>query len=173
MAHYCICAICNERFDRDKVQAVRHGARRYAHQGCFPQGEIVPLANVKDTDLIALEEYIMKLYNVEYVPPRMRKQINSFIEENKYSYSGILKTLTWWYEIKKNDIKDSHGSLNIVPYIYEDAKAYYYSLYLAEEKNKQKDIIAYKELPSIEVTISLPKVAVKKHKFFNLEEDEL
>ena len=42
MAHYCICTVCNQRFDRDKVQAVKSSARRYAHLRCMPNGEKVP-----------------------------------------------------------------------------------------------------------------------------------
>ena len=55
MAHYVICSICGKRFDRDKVQAVKSSARRYAHQSCCPQGEIVPLPQV-DEDLQKLNE---------------------------------------------------------------------------------------------------------------------
>ena len=41
MAHNVKCAVCGETFDRDKIQAVRHGARRYAHLRCCPNGELV------------------------------------------------------------------------------------------------------------------------------------
>ena len=34
--HKVKCIICGQSFDRDKVQAVRVGARRYAHQTCDP-----------------------------------------------------------------------------------------------------------------------------------------
>ena len=39
MAHMVICTVCGKRFDRDKIQAVKSGARRYAHQSCMPDGE--------------------------------------------------------------------------------------------------------------------------------------
>jgi hypothetical protein len=34
MAHYVTCAICKERFDRDKYPAVLVSSRRYAHAAC-------------------------------------------------------------------------------------------------------------------------------------------
>ena len=38
MAKYCICKVCGVKFDREKIQAVFAGARRYAHQTCMPNG---------------------------------------------------------------------------------------------------------------------------------------
>ena len=75
MAHNVICPICQGRFDRDKVEYVQVGARRYAHAACAlrkaeeestPVPEIInPLDNVickycnkpmnrKDEDCVAL-----------------------------------------------------------------------------------------------------------------------
>ena len=58
-AHKVKCAICGEIFDLNKIQGVRHGARRYAHQECYPEGELVPLPeetpeykNLKSLDFI-------------------------------------------------------------------------------------------------------------------------
>ena len=78
MAHLVKCAVCGEQFDRDKIQAVKYSARRYAHYKCKPDGELVPLAEQKDPDLIKLEEYIKQLLNDTYVHPRVKKQINEF-----------------------------------------------------------------------------------------------
>ena len=88
MAHLVKCAVCGEQFDRDKIQAVKHGARRYAHYTCKPDGELVPLAEQKDPDLVQLEEYIKKLLNDTYVHPRVRKQINEYKEQYNYSFQA-------------------------------------------------------------------------------------
>ena len=62
MAHMVKCTVCGESFDRDKIQAVKSGARRYAHYTCLPEGELVPLPNaVVDQDLVDLENYIVKV----------------------------------------------------------------------------------------------------------------
>lgn len=50
MAHYCICPICKEKFNRDIIQSVKYGARRYAHQTCYPEGEIVPLPKLSEEE---------------------------------------------------------------------------------------------------------------------------
>ena len=99
MAHLVKCTICGKQFDRDKIQAVKSGARRYAHQTCFPEGELVPLPNPIDEDQLKLEEYIIQLLGYNYNPARVKKQIKEYRELYDYSYTGMLKTLIWFYEI--------------------------------------------------------------------------
>jgi hypothetical protein len=41
------------------------------------------------------------------------------VEDYHFTYSGILNTLKYWYEIKKNDTSKSNGALGIVPYVYQ------------------------------------------------------
>ena len=53
-----------------------------------------------------------------------------------FTYSGMLKSLKWFYEIKHNDKDSSNGRIGIIPYIYKDAYDYYYNLYLAQQRNK-------------------------------------
>jgi len=42
----------------------------------------------------------------------------------------MLKALKYWYEVKKNPL-DTNRGIGIIPYIYNQAKEYYYALYLA------------------------------------------
>ncbi len=166
--HYVICKVCGKRFDRDVVQAVKASARRYAHQTCLPTGEIVPLPQV-DSDLVKLEEYIEKLLGKEYNRARVKKQIKDFIEENHYSYSGILKSLVYFYEIKGNSIEKANGGIGIVPFVYNQARDYYYSLWVAQQQNQDK-VFENKEK---EVIIKEPRKKGLFKKFFSLgDEDE-
>ena len=171
MAHLVKCAVCGEQFNRDIIQAVKHGARRYAHYTCKPDGELVPLAEQKDPDLVQLEEYIKQLLNDTYVHPRVRKQINEYKEQYNYSYSGILKSLIYFYEVKgnKKDKLEQFG-IAIVPYVYKDAYNYYYDLFLAQSRNQTKDIVIATSKVK-EITIKPPAVKIKK-KFFNLDDEK-
>lgn len=169
MAHYVICSVCGKRFDRDKVQAVKSNARRYAHQSCYPQGEIVPLPQV-DEDLQKLNEYIEKLLGNNYNKARVKQQLKSFKEEYNYSYSGILKSLVYFYEVKGNSIDKANGGIGIVPFIYQDAFNYYYSLWQAQSVNQTKHI---NTLPKVkEVIIKLPEVKRPIKLFFSGDEEE-
>lgn len=171
MAHMVKCTVCGESFDRDKVQAVRSGARRYAHYTCLPEGELVPLPNaVVDQDLVDLENYIKNLLGDDYNPARVKKQIKDYKTEYNYSYSGMLKALVWFYEIKGNSIEKANGGIGILPFVYQDAYNYYYSLYLAQLVNEEKDVNQYKTKVR-EIVIKSPSVAEKPIRLFDLGED--
>ena len=164
-----ICAVCNERFDRDKIQAVKVSSRRYAHFDCKPDGEIVPLPEV-DEDLLKLEQYIKILLKEDYINVRVRKQIKEFKEKYNYTHSGILKSLIYFYEVKGNPKEKARatGGIGIVPFIYEEAKRYYFNLFMAQNQNQSKDIVNLISKVK-EITIKPPSVDVKK-KLFNLDD---
>ena len=169
MAKYCICKVCGVKFDREKIQAVFAGARRYAHQTCMPNGELVPMPQV-DKDLVALIEYAKNLLGNDYNAARVKKQIKDFKEEYGYSYSGMLKSLVYFYEVKGNSKEKANGGIGIVPFVYNDAYNYYLSLFQAAQANKNKDL--NKHVAHIkEIVIKPPKVQVKKHFFDFLEDD--
>lgn len=168
MAHKVKCTVCGKIFDRDVTQAVKVSARRYAHYRCHPEGELVPLPNPVDEDLLKLEQYAEQLLGEDFNLARVRKQIKEFKETYDYSYSGMLKTLIWFYEIKGNPIEKANGGIGIIPFVYKDALNYYYSLYMAQMVNSE---IKYK--PTVkEITIESPEVYVKPPKMFNVGEDE-
>ena len=97
MAHMVKCAVCGVSFDRDKIQAVKVGARRYAHHTCKPDGELVPLALPQvDPELEKLIEYTKNLLGKDYNAARVKKQIKDFKDEYGYSYSGMLKSLVYF-----------------------------------------------------------------------------
>jgi hypothetical protein len=48
----------------------------------------------------------------------------------EYTYSGIKRTLEYFYEVKKNSIEKANGGIGIVPWVYEEAKRYYYNQWL-------------------------------------------
>ena len=171
MAHLVICSKCGRQFDRDKVQAVKSGARRYAHYECMPEGELVPLPqkDVENEDLTKLKDYINKLFGSSVNWPLVTKQIKTFKEENGYTYSGMLKSLVYFYEVKGNHIENSKG-IGIIPFAYKDAYNYYYSLFLAQSQNEKID---FKEITSKvrEITIKPPRIK-KQIRIFNAEGED-
>ena len=169
MAHMVKCTVCGKQFDRDKVQAVKVSARRYAHYSCKPDGELVPLANPVDEDLLKLEAYIEDLLGKDYNHAKVKKQIKDFKHDYDYSYSGMLKTLTWFYDIKGNPKEKANGGIGIIPFVYKDALNYYYSLYLAQIANEK--VGSYK-LEVKEIEIESPEVYRRPPRMFNVGEDE-
>lgn len=177
MAHNVKCAICGETFDRDKIQAVKHGARRYAHLRCNPSGEVVALAEtdpekIKELQALTdLETYAKELLQDDFNPARVRKQINEYHQKYGYSYDGMKKTLIYWYEIKGQSKEKANGGIGIIPFIFNDARNYYYSLYMAQLANK--DIQPGYRPKVKEIEIESPRAEIKRLKLFNItEEDE-
>lgn len=187
MAHMVTCTVCKQQFDRDKIEAVKMSARRYAHATCvLKQGSLEDKAKAEQIlaeqakqqkDLIALEEYIKKMFGAEEdiaLIIRIRKQINTFRDEYKYTYSGILKSLIYFYEIKGNKIDKANGGIGIVPYVYDEAKTYYQRLWKTHQINQAKSIEQY-VIPSqriVKIAIPTPRLRTRNKLFSFLDEEE-
>ena len=172
MAHYVTCSICKKRFDRDKYPAVLTSSRRYAHALCA--GVLSEKEKKKEEERIALETYIIKLFNLEHMDGKITLQIKRYLQEHpEYTYSGIRRSLEYFYEIKKNPIDKANGGIGIVPWIYEEAKRYYYNKWLLSQKNKEKDISAY--VPKVrEIVIQPPKrEPIRRKRFTFLDQEEV
>ena len=169
MGHKVKCYYCNKVFDRDREPYVKVTSNRYAHKNCALTKEEIQSQEEKDKE--ALNEYIIKLFKLDFVEPRIQKQISKYREEYNYTYSGILKSLKYFYEIKGNPIEKANGGIGIVPYVYKRAFDYYYALWQAQQKNVDKQIEQY--VPVIkEITIQNPQRNVKKRKLFSFLDKE-
>lgn len=169
MAHIVTCVYCKQKFDRDKLPFVQISQRRYAHQECSLTEE--QKLNKEEQDKLDLENYILKLFKIDYIDARIRKQINQYREEYNYTYSGIRKALTYFYEVKGNSIEKANGGIGIVPYIYQHAYNYYLALWQAQQKNQDKVLHDY--VPKVkEIVIPRPQRKVKKRELFTFLDEE-
>ena len=175
MAHNVICQYCKEKFDRDKEPFVEVKNRRYAHKSCYDKYQ----ANLskEEKDLLALEDYIKKTFP-NIVTPKVKAQISKFNKEYGYTYSGIMKALIYYYEIKGNkfDFAKTNGGIGIVPFVYEKAYNYYYSIWEAQQVQQRQlsesssiDVYIPK---TIEVHIPVPQREERKRKLFTFLDEE-
>ncbi len=169
MAHIVTCVYCKKKFDRDKIPFVQISQRRYAHKECSEQ-ENQRLFK-EEADKIALENYIIQLLKLEYITPRIRKQLNTYQEQYGYTYSGMHKALIYFYEIKGNSVEKANGGVGIIPYVYQDAYNYYYALWEAQQANKDKNIETYIPVEEV-VRIPVPQRKLKKRKLFTFLDEE-
>lgn len=170
MAHYVTCTICKKRFDRDKYPAVLVSTRRYAHASCA--GALSKEQAKEEQDRQALEEYIIQLFNLKHMDGRITLQIKKFIQDYNYTYSGILRTLKYFYEVKKNDLSKSNNGIGIVPWVYQEAYNYYYNQWLLKQKNTDKNIEEYSP-HYIDIVIKEPMRQPKKRKIFTFLDEEV
>lgn len=156
-----ICKYCGIQFDRNAEPFEDVGSRRYAHKSCADRYNNSISQDEKDYN--ELEKYIKKLFKVDTISVKIRKQIKDFHKDYSYTYSGMLKTLYWWFEIKKNSIEDAQNGIGIIPWVYNDALKYYYTIYIANSMVQE-----YR--PEVkEVTIGSPRVRQESIKLFNLD----
>lgn len=160
------CLYCGEQFDRLSEPNIKLG-RRYAHQKCYENQDAEVLKNQEDEH--KFWEYIKEIYGSDYNFISIKKQVESYIKEYNFTYSGMLKSLKWFYEVKGNSKESSNGRVGIIPYIYEDAKKYYYGLYLAQQKNK--NIQGY-SLTIKEIVIASPRMYTPAPKLFDLGDED-
>lgn len=170
MAHYVTCTICKKRFDRDKYPAVLVNTRRYAHASCA--GALSEEQAKEEQDRQALEGYIIQLFNLKHMDGRITLQIKKFIQDYNYTYSGILRTLKYFYEVKKNDLSKSNNGIGIVPWVYQEAYNYYYNQWLLKQKNTDKNIEEYSP-HYIDIVIKEPMRQPKKRKIFTFLDEEV
>jgi len=166
--HMVKCAVCGKSFDRDKIPNHQMG-RRYAHIECWARYEASRTQDDKDKE--ALEQYVMELFKLNVISPKIKRQIESFHDEYHYTYTGIKKALVYHFEVKKGDIKQANGGIGIVPYVYDQARNYYYQIWQAQQKNNDKVLNDY--IPDVvNIKIKNPQKHPKKRKLFEFLDRE-
>lgn len=160
------CKYCGIQFDRNAEPFVEVSSRRYAHKACADKYQAaIPQ---EELDYMELEKYIKKLFKEKNLNVKTRKQIKDFRQEYNYTYTGMLKTLYWWYEIKGHSVEQAQGGIGIIPFVYDEASRYYYSLYLAKLVNDEKKDFK----PRVqEIEIASPRVKINPTKLFNFDDE--
>ncbi len=177
--HIVKCPYCQKNFDSSLEPFVQiQNGHRYAHKACYDKAQRDLEQTEKDE--IALREYIKALFKCDRIPEKIEHQLKVFIKEKGYTYSGILKTLKYVFEVKKNPIEKANGGIGIVAFCYPQAREYWYNLWVARERNKQlveqiKSSEAKMEIK--EIHIRSPERQPMKHRrklftFLNEEEEE-
>ena len=136
--HIVKCPYCKKTFDaqpdgENKIW-IKVGARRYAHLQCVKEHD--KNLTQEERDYEDFFKYCKELFKEDYNYILTKKLAERYAKENGYTYSGMKKALQWFYEIEGNSIENANGSIGILPYCFNDAKDYYYKLYIAQEKNK-------------------------------------
>ena len=167
-----VCIYCKKEFDKSKESFKVFSNGKYAHQACFELEQSREL-----TDQEKLERYIMKLFNSDYVYARIKKQIQDYVTNHGYTYSGIQKALVYYYEVKGNKFDEgkAQGGIGIVPSVYQHAYNYYYAIWEAQQKQEHiSDAASIEEyIPkTVEVKIPVPQRKERKRQLFTFLDEE-
>ena len=149
-------------FDTKQEAYVMVNSRRYAHKTCYDKDQASKPQEERDYE--ALIKYVKQKFQLTTVSAKITRQIINYKKEYNFSYSGMLKALTWWFDVKKNTLEKTNGGIGILPYIYNDAKTYYYGLFLAQNINKDK----YFSKKVEEIEIESPRVYTTPPKLWDI-----
>lgn len=130
------------------------------------------IPNGVERDRYELIEYIKFLFNIDRLTPKIECQIDNYRRDYNFSYSGILRSLIYFYDIKQHTIELANEGIGIVPYIYDEAYRYYYNIWLQDQKNANKNIKDYIPVTQ-EIHIMTPQRKPKKKKRFCFLDDEV
>lgn len=127
------CVFCKKEVIGNYEVAMFHKGFFY-HDDCFAKFDGVAIKNAKLMlqDKQELVRFINTLFGFEVLPPKVNLQIMKYINSN-YTYSGIHKTLEYFYITKKNSLDKANGGIGIVAHVYDEARAHF----LNAHKNKQ------------------------------------
>jgi hypothetical protein len=164
------CPYCGKYFYRDIEEFVQINKTRYAHKACYDRHNAELTQEERDFNI--LTEFVKKLFNTDTVSEKVKRQIKDYHENKNFTYSGIYKSLVWFYQIKHTPIDKATGGIGIVPYVYDDARNYYTAQYLAQQQNQAKPIEQWKPTV-VEIHIPPPvRKPMRSHKFAFLDEEE-
>lgn len=138
--HIVKCLYCGEQFDAqpegENTLWMKPNPRRYAHLTCSQKASLEKTQEEQDLEIIYKKVKELEGANFNFI--RTKRVLENMVKKYEYTYSSILKTLTYFYEIKGNKLKEGMGALGIIPYVYNDAYNYYYNIYLAQQKANKK-----------------------------------
>lgn len=112
MARKVMCSNCKEKYYKEELK--EHGSKRLC-KTCYTE----------QLEMEKLRAYICKLYDMEYVTPKLQKQINDFVNLYCYKPKAIKMIIEYAIKVEKFEIDKSLESLTFVNYFRHNAIKYY------------------------------------------------
>ena len=128
------CLFCGQTFERDTEEYVQVRTNRYAHKRCAEKQDPQKLKDESDRDIFY--QYIKELFGPNYDYVRINRMAEGYQKKYNYTFRGMYFTLKYFYEVRNGARGEANESVGIIPYVYEQAKRYYYQIHLAQERNK-------------------------------------
>lgn len=138
--HIVKCLYCHQQFDTNdpSIKWTKPITNRYAHQECYDKIDSTKKAEQKEEE--ELNKYISSVLGKTLDWPKVQKQIRSYHAKYNFTYTGMLSTLKYIFEIeKKTNIQAANGGIGLIPYKYKEAYNYYYNIYLAQQRNTNQN----------------------------------
>lgn len=150
-----VCFYCGLKFDILSEEYGKPRQNRYAHIKCFQENYIED-----DKYVDEIYKYLKSLL-INYDYQQCEKQRMGFIKKNGYTNEGMLLALKYFYDVKKQSPDRSGNRIGIIPYIYDEAQAYYEAL---EKKKEKINIDLKKQLDKKAIVVKVKGDEKRKNK---------
>lgn len=124
------CLYCNQYFDITKEEFVKPRTNRYAHKTCAEK-----YSTTDDYFKDLMYKYLKEEVKINYDYQACERQRLNFISKLGYTNKGMYQAIRYFYEVKKESSAKSGNRIGIIPYVYDEAQAYYQVL-----ARRQKEI---------------------------------
>ena len=149
------CRICKVEIDKENDDWIMPSKNYYYHRKCYEDWKQSTPATDEEYKAF-IYDFIARDLKVSYDYHMCKAQIDKFVREGK-TVKGIFFTLKYFYEVKHGDWNKGHGGIGIVPYVYNDACAYWVS-----REKKTKGVVAEIEHQMREAEKRTKKVVTQK-----------
>ena len=92
------------------------------------------------SERIELFSFLSDLFDSEEIPEYVVSQIDTMVSRKEKTYSGIKKTIEYYYTIK-NNVFNSDFVLWAIRNYYPEAEKYFFEQYLLQQKNENFEIV--------------------------------
>lgn len=168
------CLYCGKEIDTSIDEYKKVTSTRYAHLSCAEEELKKPKPKPKEKPktqkeiIKEINDFLANHFGDAADYGKTNRLLKVYLKEGMTA-SGILKTLEYYYDVKKHSVAESGGSIGIVPYVYKEAKDYYQKTWEANKNNEGLEL----EQETVSITISNPQFRLpKKQTFFNFLDEE-
>ena len=148
--HLVQCRICHYPIDinkeKENIDWIQPSKGWYYHKECYETWKAAPATD--EEWVLMIFDFLARDLKVNYNYFLCKQQIENFWKKQKINPKGIYFSLKYFYEVKKNPWEKGHGGIGIVPYVFDDAKAYW-----IQQEQKKRGFMKQMEQQAKERTI--------------------
>jgi len=160
------CRQCHLPIDKTKQEGVdwiMPSQNWYFHKECYDTWRAAPASDEEWVSMIF--DFLARDLKVSYNYFLCKQQIENFWKKQKINPKGIYFSLKYFYEIKGHSWEKGHGGIGIVPYVFDDAKAYW-----NERERKKRGFMKELEAEAKEKTVVHITRQTRKKEKYNLDD---
>lgn len=144
------CPYCKKESIIDESKMIWYNNHYYCNE-CFLKFSKILKINGENliSEKALLLEYVSNFFDEDYLNQKFSIDLKALLKKN-FTYQGILTSLKYYRDIKKNRLTEEYG-IAVVNFIYVEAKKYYQKLNETKEKLKEQLVNRKEEVIRVQI----------------------